>query len=173
MPNFKPKAKKKFKINKKSTMTLDSKHNEKMKLFENIKDIQIPDLIAKKKELTKSLQLINNIEDILNVKDEIKEITSKIKKLKKQKKDYLLENSGVIFEYFEKKKEVSLGKSNNKNDLLHSFFNKDKNVVLKNKNEDTTVSKFLTNLNENFIDMNKFTIDYEKCENCGGEWITI
>ena len=29
--NFKPKAKKKFKMNKKSTMTLDGKHNEKMK----------------------------------------------------------------------------------------------------------------------------------------------
>ena len=36
MPNFKPKAKKKFKINKKSTMTLDSKHNEKMKFFNDI-----------------------------------------------------------------------------------------------------------------------------------------
>jgi len=173
MPNFKPKAKKKFKINKKSTMTLDSKHNEKMKLFENIKDIQIPALISKKKELKKTLSLINNIEDRLNVEDEIKEIASKVKRLKKEKKNYLLENSEVIFEYFEKKKEVSLGKSNNKNNLLHSFFNKDKNVILKNKNDDTTVNKFLTNLNENFIDMNKFTIDYEKCENCGGEWIQV
>ena len=56
MPNFKPKAKKKFKINKKSTMTLDSKHNEKMLLFENIKDVQIPELIAKKNELKKNLK---------------------------------------------------------------------------------------------------------------------
>ena len=30
MPNFKPKANKKFKINKKTTTTLDSKHHEKM-----------------------------------------------------------------------------------------------------------------------------------------------
>ena len=140
MPNFKPKAKKKFKINKKSTMTLDSKHNEKMNTFANIKNVQIPKLIAKKKELKKTLLNINNIEERLNIEDEIKEIGVKIKKLKKEKKDYLLENSGVIFEYFEKKKEVSLGKSNNKNDILHSFFNKDKNIVLKNKNEDTTVS---------------------------------
>ena len=173
MPNFKPKAKKKFKINKKSTMTLDSKHNEKMLLFENIKDVQIPKLVTKKNELKKSLKTIDNIEDKLNIEDEIKDISSKIKSLKKKKKEYLLENSGVIFEYFEKKKEVSLGKSNKKNDILHSFFNKDKNVVIKNKNEDTTVNKFLTNLNENFIDMNKYTIDYEKCENCGGEWIQV
>ena len=54
MPNFKPKAKKKFKINKKAAMTLDSKHNEKMTSFQNIKNVQIPKLIAKKKELKKS-----------------------------------------------------------------------------------------------------------------------
>ena len=173
MPNFKPKAKKKFKINKKSTMTLDSKHNEKMKLFNDIKEKQIPQLISKKKELRTLLKSITNIEDKLNVEDEIRDISAKIKSLKKKKKEYLLENSEVIFEYFEKKKEVSMGKSNKKNDILHSFFNKEKNVVLKNKNEDTTVNKFLTNLNENFIDMNKYTVDYEKCENCGGEWIQV
>ena len=56
MPNFKPKAKKKFKMNKKSTVTLDSKHNEKMKLFEDIKENQIPQLNTRKKELKKLLK---------------------------------------------------------------------------------------------------------------------
>ena len=55
MPNFKPKAKKKFKINKKSTMTLDSKHNEKMNSFQKIKNVQIPNLIAKKINLANGL----------------------------------------------------------------------------------------------------------------------
>ena len=104
MPNFKPKAKKKFKINKKSTMTLDSKHNEKMKLFNDIKEKQIPELLSKKKELKKLLKTITNIEEKLNIEDEIKDISAKIKTLKKKKKEYLLENSEVIFEYFEKKK---------------------------------------------------------------------
>ena len=35
MPNFKPKANKKFKLNKK-TATLDSKHNEKMQEFNKL-----------------------------------------------------------------------------------------------------------------------------------------
>ena len=56
MPNFKPKAKKKFKINKKSTMTLDSKHNEKMNSFQKIKNVQIPNLIAKKINLSNGLE---------------------------------------------------------------------------------------------------------------------
>ena len=36
MPNFKPKASKKIKVNNKSIVTLDSKHNEKMKEFFDI-----------------------------------------------------------------------------------------------------------------------------------------
>ena len=36
MPNFKPKASKKIVVNKKSIVTLDSKHNEKMKEFIDI-----------------------------------------------------------------------------------------------------------------------------------------
>ena len=44
MPNFKPKANKKIKVDKKSTVTLDSKHNEKMKDFNDINNKQIPEL---------------------------------------------------------------------------------------------------------------------------------
>ena len=67
MPNFKPKAKKKFKMNKKSTMTLDSKHNEKMNQFKNIIETQIPELIAKKKELRKSLKTICQTSSITSI----------------------------------------------------------------------------------------------------------
>ena len=49
MPNFKPKANKKIKINKKSTITLDSKHNEKMQEFNDIQHKIIPDLLKRKK----------------------------------------------------------------------------------------------------------------------------
>ena len=37
MPNFKPKTKKKLQINKKSTITVDNKHNEKMRELYNIR----------------------------------------------------------------------------------------------------------------------------------------
>ena len=87
MPNFKPKAKKKFKMNKKSTITLDSKHNEKMKLFDDIEKNQIPQLNARKKELENFLKSIQNIEEKLNVKDEIKDINIKIKVLKKKRRN--------------------------------------------------------------------------------------
>ena len=42
-------------MNKKSTMTLDGKHNEKMKHFKNIKEKLIPELTAKKNHFKKIL----------------------------------------------------------------------------------------------------------------------
>ena len=105
MPNFKPKAKKKIKVSKKSTITLDSKHNQKMTEFKTIQEKTIPDLLKKRKLLKKKLREIDDIEEILNIKDEIKVIKKKICKLKIKKDDYLLQNSEIIFNYFEKKKE--------------------------------------------------------------------
>ena len=50
MPNFKPKANKKIKMNKKSIVTLDSKHQEKINELKKIKNkkihIQIFDQIS-------------------------------------------------------------------------------------------------------------------------------
>ena len=63
MPNFKPKANKKIKINKKSTITLDSKHNEKMQEFNDIQYKIIPDLLKRKKLLRKNLKITTNIEN--------------------------------------------------------------------------------------------------------------
>ena len=44
MPNFKPKANKKIKTNKRAQVTLDNKHNEMMKKFENIEKEDLPKL---------------------------------------------------------------------------------------------------------------------------------
>ena len=105
MPNFKPKANKKIKVKKNANVTLDSKHNEKMAEFTNIDTQKIPQLKETKKLLKKKLKVVTNIEDKLEIQDQINDIRKKISELKKQKKEYLLENSGIIFEYFEKKEE--------------------------------------------------------------------
>ena len=59
MPNFKPKANKKIKVNKKSTITLDNKHNQKMNEFKIIQEKTIPNLLKKKKLLKKKIKKIN------------------------------------------------------------------------------------------------------------------
>ena len=109
MPNFKPKATRKIKMNKKSILTLDNQHSDKMKEFHNIEYKTIPILKARKKHLKQLLPLKTKIEDILNIKDEIKDIKTKIKTLEQKKKVYLLDNSKFIFPYFEKKKKIVTG----------------------------------------------------------------
>ncbi len=172
MPNFKPKANKKNKVDKKSTITLDSKHNEKMKEFNDIKNKIIPDLQKRKKLLKKNLKITTNIEDKLNIEDEIKDIKIKISNLKQKKQEYLLENSNIIFEYFEKKKKMSEGIDINKKKILHSFFNPNKKVKKKTVDE-TNINKYLINMDEGHLNINNYVINYEICEKCGGEWIQV
>jgi len=173
MPNFKPKANKKIKINSKAVVTVDTKHNEKMNEFLDISNVILPNLLKTQKKLKKNLKNNKNLDEILEIKDKLKDLKIEIKNKKKAKKVYLLENSKYIFEYFEKKKNVSTGKSN-KTTVLHSFFDKKKDVKLDVKNDDTTnINKYLININEKFLDINNYVVNYEKCNYCSGELISV
>jgi hypothetical protein len=174
MPNFKPKANKKIKMNKKSNITLDSKHNKKMEEFNNIQNKEIPNLQKKKKRLKKKLKEILSIEDKLEIEDQIRDIKRKIILLKRKKKEYLLDNSEIIFDYFEKKKELSEGKNTEKKKVLYSFFDKNKNKKKPDKiGEDTNVTKYLCNVDTNFINLKNYVINYEICDKCGGELVKV
>ena len=176
MPNFKPKASKKIKVNNKSIVTLDSKHNEKMKEFYDISKNVLPKLEKRKKEIKKILKnnTINLIEK-LDLEDELKDIRLKIKKMKNKKKEYLLENSEYIFEYFEKKKNISKN-GEKKIKVMHSFFNKkNEKTIRKNNDQKTTtnINKYLVNLDDSFLNINNYIYNYEYCKNCGGEYIPV
>ena len=124
MPAFKPKATKKIVNNTKNNVTVDSKHQEMMDDFNKTINSIIPALIKKKEAIEMKLQGNLNIEEKLDLEDQLKIIKKTIKKKKKEKKEYLLNNAKHVFEYFEKKKDLSKGK--NKTTILHSFFNKNK-----------------------------------------------
>lgn len=172
MPNFKPKASKKICINKKSIVTLDSKHNEKIEEFLDISNNILPRLKKEKSKLKKMLIKKKDIGEKLEIEDEIKRIRKEIKKLKKEKKNYYLLNSDYIFEYFERKKNISKGKSK-KTIVLNKFFNKNTEKKKETKNVTTNINKYLTSIDESFIDINNYVIDYEKCKNCDGELIPV
>ena len=174
MPNFKPKNQKKLAVNKHSIMTLDNKHDEKMKEFTQISEKQIPNLKAKIKQLKRRIQKKKSmkIEKILEIEDEIKDCKLKVKELKLQKKQYLLNNSDLIFDYFEKKKNLSDGKTNKKK-ILHSFFSKtDEKVDIKNTS-DTIVQRYFNNIDNRLIDMKNYEINYEICPKCSGELVQV
>ena len=174
MPSFKHKTNKKIILDEKTITTLDGKHKEVEKEFGKEQTEILPDLRAKKKHLTKLLENGNtNIEQELEIKDTIKDINIQIKEIKSNKKKYYLNNNKHIFDYFENKKEVSL--DNNKTKILNSFFKVklEEEVIHDTKNNDT-IRQYLSNLDETFIDVNKYIFETDICQYCKkGELIPI
>ena len=173
MPSFKPKTTKKIKVNKKNSTTLDGKHKEFVNEFHKDEQDNIPKLKLERENI--KLLLHKNkeertltIEQILDYKDRVEEIGTLIKSLKIKKKDYFLDNSEFIFDYFENKKNISKGDTpTNKNKILDSFFKiKTENVnVIENKNNNI-FQKYLSNIDESFLDINSFVTSTDICQSC-------
>ncbi len=175
MPTFKHKTNKKIVLDEKSIITLDSKHKEIEKDFQNEKEDILPDLRAKKKHYTNLLtDKTITIDQRLEIEDLIKDIVSQIKEIKKNKKKYYLNNNKFIYDYFENKKEISM--DNNPTKLLNSFFKiktNDNQEKVESKNKDN-IQKYLSNIDESFIDINKFIFETDICQICRkGELIPI
>jgi hypothetical protein len=184
MPSFKPKSIKKIKYNKQNAVTLDNKHKEFINEFAKDENNRIPMLENEKKQLKNQL---NNqeitIESKLELIDKLKEINSKIKELKNKKKDYFLDNSKYIFEYFENKKNISNEepsdcnkKNNNKNKILNQFFKINEPSAQENKHEigNNIVQKYLSNIDDTFLDMNSYIYSTDICKFCNkGELLPL
>lgn len=176
MPIFKPKNTKKIVVSNNSIVTLDSKHSELIKQFEDDMNIEVPNLKKDKKEIIELLKKDDlSVDDKLDYEDKIKHINQQIKEIRQKKKKYYLDNSKYIFDYFENKKLVEDGK--NKVKKIDSFFNIKKSVdnqELTNNNINNSVQKYLYNIDEVFFDINKFVIQKDICQFCNkGELIPI
>jgi hypothetical protein len=181
MPSFKPKSAKKIKYNKKSAVTLDTKHNEFLNEFNKDEEDRIPDLKLERQELKYQLKNKNlTIEQELDIQDKINFLNETIKEIKSRKKEYFLDNSKYIFEYFENKKNISEGGSQattNKTKIVNSFFKikdtaeDDSNSKIENNN---IVQKYLSNIDDGFLDVNSFVYQTDICQICyKGELIPL
>ena len=184
MPSFKPKSSKKIKFNKKSAITLDTKHKEFLNEFSKDEHI-IFDNKFEMSELKKKLQENSNeltIEEKLEMNDRLIELKDNIKDTKIKKKDYLLDNSKYIFEYFENKKNISTGVKSqsvsNKSKIVNNFFkikeeiDNESNLIKKYNNN--IVLKYLSNVSDEFLDINNFVYQTDICQFCHkGELIPL
>jgi len=179
MPSFKPKNIKKIKVSKKNLVTLDNKHKEFLNEFARDETDNIPNLREEKSVLKKKLENDTlTIEQKMDITDRIGEIGENIKLIKNKKKEYFLDNSKYIFDYFENKKNISNGTSsnclNNKNKFIEDFFkinNTNRNEVNINHN---IVQKYLINIDDTYIDINEFVSQNNICQYCfKGELIPI
>jgi len=198
MPSFKPKNTKQIKITKKNAITIDGKHREFLNEFDKDEKEEIPKLIEKKELLKKNLEKSNySLEEKLDMADQIEHIKQTIRTIKNKKKEYLLDNSKYIFDYFENKKDISIGKDqintlttknkaleklfkikraepNEKNQEDSNHYNNNYTNNHKNYDINNIVQKYLNNIDENFIDMNSFVYPTDICQICfKGELIPL
>ena len=184
MPSFKPKSNKKIKFNKKTSITLDIKHKEFLNEFTKDENNTIPDFKIERQELRQKLigscQELS-VEQKLDIEDKITELTEKIRETKSKKKEYFLDNSKFIFEYFENKKSISDGNSvqasTNKTKMINTFFKikQDNTDELKQQRDNNNiVIKYLSNIDDSFLDVNSFICQTDICQICHkGELIPL
>lgn len=185
MPSFKPKSVKKIKYNKKATITLDTKHDEivnqfyddKISIFNYKNQITVlnNELETQKNDLT--------IERQLEIQDEINDLKRYIRELKQKKKTYLLDNSKHIYEYFENKKNISMGTksqiTSSKTKALNSLFKIKEDIErddtsTRPEHENNTVIKYLSNVCDDFLDIKHFVYQTDICQVCHkGELIPV
>ena len=107
MPIFKPKTSKQIQVDAKSTTTLDSKHSSMCKGFD-LDQEKIIELTNEKKVLANRIKNGDlKLSLKLDYQDRMREIKKEIKQLKCRKTDYFLDNSKLVFDYFEEKKKIS------------------------------------------------------------------
>ena len=158
-------------IKPKTHATLDDTHREMLKEFCKNENEVLPKLNSVRNDLYSAL--ISNpeqsIEDNLSIVDKIKTINQEIHSIKQHKKQYLLENSKYIFEYFEYKKNISKDVSSvtaTKNKLIQSFFK------IQNEPKPTTdttpnvVYQYFRNIDSSVMDPTNFVYPSDICRVC-------
>jgi hypothetical protein len=155
--------------------TIDEKHTEMLNYFYELETHIIPNLMIEKKNLKQRLRELttNKIDIYMDIRDKIDAINKEITELKSKKKQYLLDNSKHIFEYFEEKKKVSSGDNNQNVNVLNSFFKiHAKTEQSANVNSDKysqskkSYQSYWKNVNNEILNIQDFIIPSDVCEIC-------
>jgi len=180
MPSFKPKPIKQLKVNRNVLFSLDTKHNDFINEFDLDENDKLPKLHLELSKLSKSVESNKtlNIEQIMDMKDKIREIKKHIYTLENRRLNYYLDNSKYIFDYFENKKSISQGETPNKNNMLHAFFKIKKNDTVEpnkiEKKNHNIFSKYLSNIDNSFINTDDYLKQSDICSYCHkGEYIPM
>ena len=110
---------------KTSINTIDEKHTDILKQFNEIETTTIPKLNLEKEELKSYIQSLNanQITEYLDARDRINQIRNEISRYKKENKEYMLNNAKYIFDYFEQKQQISNKQEPSQNvSAVNSFF---------------------------------------------------
>jgi hypothetical protein len=171
--------------------TLDSKHNEIIKSFKHNEEVVIPKYL---KQIEKLELMLNKSKNKLEIIDNIAKYKNMIKSLKAKEKNYYLNNSRYIFDYFENKKNISTNdtfENSDKNNIVKQFFSlnildesnnsinnetniakmKDENYIKINNN---FIDKYFNNIDSKYLNYDKFIYPSDICSVCRkGEMVYV
>lgn len=162
--------------------TIDEKHREMLDQFNEIESKTIPELMEKRAQLKESMKKWkedSQIEKYMDAKDEIQTISATIKRLKQERKRYLLNNSRYVFQYFEDMKNISSGATSNKNVNKLNFFFKIKDP---SENEvppqpakegyKSAYQNYWKNMRPDIANIQDYIVPSDLCDSCNvGEMI--
>ena len=165
----------------KKPYSIDETHSSLLKQFQENDEVLIPKL---KKEIEnlriKSQQLhLSQIETYLEIQDKIEQKKETIKQLRNKGKKYLLENSAYIFDYFEKKKDISVGGGKQNENVLNTFFkiratNESAANIDSGKYNPSKQSyhNYWKNVENEIMNFNDYIVPFDRCYECAkGELI--
>jgi len=172
--------------------TLDSKHNEIIKSFKHNEEVVIPKYL---KQIEKLELMLNKSKKKLEILDNIAKYKNIIKSLRAKEKNYYLNNSKYIFDYFENKKNISTNETfenSDKNNIVKHFFSlnisdesnniindeincakiKDDNYIKINNNN--FIDKYFNNIDSKYLNYDKFIYPSDICSVCKrGEMVYV
>ena len=151
--------------------SIDKKHSQMLEEFHNDEFVIIPELMEEKSVLkTKARSLSNRVEEYIDIKDKLDTINAKIRELRLKKKNYLLDNSQHVFNYFEEKKKISNGDTKNVNvNVLNSFFKlkrSDLEAPDKNSSSKQSIINYWKNVNNEITNISDFVVPTDICMSC-------
>lgn len=154
--------------------SLDEKHQEMLDRFHVHETFNIPNLRKEIKKWKKKKESCKpeRVDKLLDIGDKIKELKREIKIMEEEKKQYLLDNSKYIFDYFESKKQISSGDQVKNVKVLNSFFK----IKSTNENDDLYSEKYAQskkmyqeywrNVNNEFTNPQDYILSCDKCTLC-------
>ena len=155
--------------------TIDEKHTELLNKFKENEDIQVPKLIQEIEQLKNRAKILGDhqIEEYMDIRDKIVAKKLLIKTFKNEKKQYLMENSKYIFNYFEQKKDISTGGGKQNVNVLNTFFkilaktDDSSNPASEKYNQSKNVyQNYWKNVNNDLTNLQDFVIAADVCEIC-------
>lgn len=155
--------------------TIDEKHTEMLNRFYETETVVIPQLQEERKKLRHRLAHTpeNKVDLRMEIQDRLKSIKARISQLKREKNDYLLDNSKYIFQYFEEKKLISSGDNNQNANAVNNFFRikattDDASNIQNDRYSQSKIyyQKYWKNVGNEIINMRDIIVASDRCGVC-------